>query len=198
MNLDGEWINKLDMMWVEKKFDELKSEIKKVRMEKYNYLELIEDKIFLDYKMAYLEYLDKNNDFANMYLDNLKDFFKDEYIKISNENSYYKYKWLLVNNNKGILNNEILISEMIQVYKYFKEIKDEATSIVALENIEDIKGNGLGILENINKLLKYKGKKDWNLINSMVKDCDKISHDLYITALELVNKYKLNIDLQVV
>lgn len=198
MKLDGEWINKLDMMWVEKKFDELKSEIKKVRMEKYNYLELVEDKIFLDYKMAYHEYLDKNKELADLYLNNLDDFFKDEYIKSTNELFYYKYKWLLVNNNKKTLDSDFLISEMIEIYKYFKVINDEATSIVALENIEDIKGNGLGILENINKLLESKYKKDWNLINSMVKDCDKISHDLYITALELVNEYKVNIDSQVI
>lgn len=197
MKINRDWETKYMELWFNKKFTEAKRMVFELRMKEYNKL-IMQDKIILDYRMAYFEYLDNNTNMANMYLDILENIFSDEFQKKANENYYYRYKWLYVNNNKGFIDNNILLNEMLQIYGYFKELKDEATTIVALENIADIKGDKFAMIENIEKLLKYKGKKDWNLIDSMVKDCDKISHDLYITALKLVNKYKLNIDLQVV
>ena len=197
MLIEESWELKFKELWAKEKFTEAKKMVFELRMKKYNKIE-VEDKIILDYRMAYLEYLEGNRESSNMYLKILGNIFDEDYSRKSNENYYYRYRWLYVNNNKDDIDKELLVNEMINIYRYYKEIKDEETALLALGNVAKIKGDNNLLIDNLEKLLIRGNISDWNLIKSIIKDCGKISHDLYITALELIDKYKFNIDLQVV
>ena len=194
MVIDGAWMTKIKNLWIEEKYDLVKTEVFQYRMRNYNKLSRIEDKFLLDYRMAYLEYLYKNTEMANFYLDILKDIFKESYNRESMEYDYYRYRWLYVNNNYENLSDSEKINEMIEIYNYYKSMKREDLATTALENIANIKGNEVEILNNLEKLLLTDKMTDLILIKSIIKDCDKISHSLYIKALDVVNKYKFNID----
>lgn len=197
MLIEESWELKFKELWAKEKFTEAKKMVFELRMKKYNKIE-VEDKIILDYRMAYLEYLEGNRESSNMYLKILGNIFDEDYSRKSNENYYYRYRWLYVNNNKDDIDKELLVNEMINIYRYYKEIKDEETALLALGNVAKIKRDNNLLIDNLEKLLIRGNISDWNLIKSIIKDCGKISHDLYITALELIDKYKFNIDLQVV
>ena len=197
MLIEESWELKFKELWAKEKFTEAKKMVFELRMKKYNKIE-VEDKIILDYRMAYLEYLEGNRESSNMYLKILGNIFDEDYSRKSNENYYYRYRWLYVNNNKDDIDKELLVNEMINIYRYYKEIKDEETALLALGNVAKIKGDNNLLIDNLVKLLIRGNISDWNLIKSIIKDCGKISHDLYITALELIDKYKFNIYLQVV
>lgn len=194
MKLDGEWIKRLFALWKEGKYDIAKKEVFKYRLKNYEKLDRIEDKFFLDYRMAYHEYLDKNEKMANYYLDKLNDMFEDEYNKKAMEGEYYKFKWLYVNANYDNLNEDILVKEMASVHEYYKEIKDYKLACLALGNMFRINGEGEKVLETLDFLLSNYPCSEKIFEESILQDCEEINHNLYIKALKIVNKYKVNID----
>lgn len=194
MVIDGAWKNKVFRLWKEKKCDLAKEEVFKFRMRYYNELERIEDKIFLDYRMAYHEYLDKNIELANIYFGSLEHIFKDDYVRESCEYEYYSYIWLYINNNEEKLTDEYKIKEMIKIYNYYKSNSNDGVAITALQNISKLQGNEEKILENLKSLLDGERIREWNLVESILKDCEKISSNLYIKALQIVNEYRININ----
>ncbi|MBS5307710.1 hypothetical protein [Clostridium sp.] len=194
MVIDGAWKNKVFRLWKEKKCDLAKEEVFKFRMRYYNKLERIEDKIFLDYRMAYHEYLDKNIELANVYFESLEHIFKDDYVRESCEYEYYSYIWLYINNNEENLTDEYKIKEMIEIYNYYKSNSNDGVAITALQNISKLQGNQEKILENLKSLLDSEKIREWSLVESILKDCEKISSNLYIKALQIVNEYRININ----
>ena len=194
MILDGDWIEKIFNLWRREEYAIAKKEVSNFRMRNYDKLDRIEDKVFLDYRMAHLEYIMKNNDIANFYFKCLDDIFSDEYNRKSMEYDYYRYKWLYINNNEDILSDDFKINQMIEIYDYYKSINNDDVALTALENISKIKGDEDEILIHLENLLSEKKIKEWNMIVSILNDCEKISHNLYIKALDIVNKYNFNID----
>ena len=79
MVIDGAWVKKVFKLWEEENKSLVKKEIFRYRMKYYDNLERAEDKIFIDYRMAYLEYLDKNIEIANKYFKNLELIYSDDY-----------------------------------------------------------------------------------------------------------------------
>lgn len=193
MVLSEKWIKKVFNLWEDEKKDKVKEEIFQFRMRYYHKLERIEDKIFLDYRMGYLEYLSGNTDLANVYFGYLDEIYKDDYVMKSCEYDYYRYRWLYVNNNKKTLSDKEKIDEMIKVYNYYKTIERNDLAKASLENISNLKGNQEEILSNLESLLNEKKIQENHLILSILKDCEDISHNLYIKALDIVNKYNINI-----
>lgn len=194
MVIDGSWVKKIFRLWEDEEYEIAKEEVFKFRMKYYNKLERIEDKVFLDYRMAYLEYILKNKDIANYYFKCLEDIFLDSYNKKSMEYDYYRYKWLYINNNEDTLNDAEKVNEMMEIYNYYKKNEKDDLAFTALENISKIKGNENEILTNLENLLNEDKIQEWNMVKSILNDCDKISHNLYIKALQIVNKYEVNID----
>lgn len=194
MVIDGAWDKKIRDLWIDEKYELVKKEIFHYRMKNYNKLSRIEDKVLIDYRMAYLEYMEENVDRANFYLNSLAEIFEESYNKKSMEYEYYRYKWLYINNNLDILSDDEKIKEMIEIYNYYKVVGKEDLASSALENISKIQGNELGILNNLKKLVSTDKITDYILIKSILKDCDKISHSLYIKALDIVSAYKVNIE----
>lgn len=192
MVISEKWIKKVFKLWEDEKKDEAKEEVFKFRMRYYHKLERIEDKIFLDYRMAFHEYIDKNTDLANIYFRYLEEIYKDEYVMKSCEYDYYRYRWLYVNNNEKTLSDKEKIDEMIKIYNYYKIIERNDLAKASLENISKLKGNQEEILLNLESLLNERKNQENHLILSILKDCEDISHNLYIKALNIVNKYNIN------
>jgi len=194
MIIDGAWENKIRDLWMAEKYSIVKTEILYYRIRYYEKLSRVEDKFLIDYRMAYLEYMEKNFDLANYYLRELEYIFSDEYNRKSMEYDYYRYRWLKINNNFDKISNKEKIKEMIEVYNYYKSMDMTDLANTALENISKINGNEEEMLNNLKNLLLSKKITDYILIKSILNDCDKINHSLYIKALDIVNKYTINID----
>jgi hypothetical protein len=194
MVIDGAWEKKIFRLWRDREYDKAKREVFRYRLRNYEKLKRIEDKVFLDYRMAHLEYILKNKEMANFYFKCLEDIFSDKYNRESMEYDYYRYKWLYVNNNEDTLSNAEKINQMMEIYNYYKLNKRDDLAFTALENVSKIKGNEDEILINLENLLNEDKIQEWNLVESILEDCDKISHSLYIKALDIVNKYKININ----
>lgn len=190
MVIDGAWVKKIFRLWKDKKYEIAKEEVFKYRMRNYHKLKRIEDKVFLDYRMAHLEYILNNKDVANYYFKLLEEIFSDSYNRSSMEYDYYRYKWLYINNNQDSLSNSYKIKEMIEIYNYYKTNGNNDSASSALENICKIKGDKDGMLINLENLLNSERIQEWNMVESVLKDCEKISHNLYIKALNIVNEYK--------
>lgn len=198
MVISGDFEKKVNNLWTNGERDLAKKEVFKFRAKYYNQLEVIEDKIFIDYKMAFHEYVDGNVEMANIYFKNLDDIFKDEYLRGSCAYDYYRYRWLYVNNNCDTLSYYYKMKEMTEIYNYFKKNDMNESAFSALETIHKIKGNENGVLESLKSLLNEKKIQEWNMVESILKDCDKISHDLYIKALDIIDRYKEDFNIDVV
>ena len=198
MIIDGAWEKKIFKLWEEKKYDLAKNEVFKFRMRYYDKLERVEDKIFLDYRMAYHEYKGGNRDLANIYFKNLEDIFSDEYVKDSCACSYYKYKWLYINNNESILTKEEIIDGMMEIVNYYSKNKDEKLMKMAYANIFKFKGDEKELLQSLKYVLDSNKYCKINFLNSILKDCEEINHNLYIKALDIINEYKENFIIDVV
>ena len=180
--------NEIEILWYRRKYLLLKEKLFNYRMRNYTRLSMIEDKVLIDYKMAYLEYIEGNKEGANLYFEILEDIFQDEYNRDSMELQYYKYKWLKVNNNKETLTNNEIIDEMTEIYEYYDRIGDEEMKKMAYGNIIKFKGDEEEFLNVLEYILTNK-KLTKNFLNSTLKDCADISHNLYIKALEIIKKY---------
>lgn len=180
--------NEIEILWYRRKYLLLKEKLFNYRMRNYTRLSMIEDKVLIDYKMAYLEYIEGNKEGANLYFEILEDIFQDEYNRDSMELQYYKYKWLKVNNNKETLTNNEIIDEMTEIYEYYDRIGDEEMKNMAYGNIIKFKGDEEEFLNVLEYILTNK-KLTKNFLNSTLKDCADISHNLYIKALETIKKY---------
>lgn len=180
--------NEIEILWYRRKYLLLKEKLFNYRMRNYTRLSMIEDKVLIDYKMAYLEYIEGNKEGANLYFEILEDIFQDEYNRDSMELQYYKYKWLKVNNNKETLTNNEIIDEMTEIYEYYDRIGDEEMKKMAYGNIIKFKGDEEEFLNVLEYILTNK-KLTKNFLNSTLKDCADISHNLYIKALETIKKY---------
>lgn len=180
--------NEIEILWYRRKYLLLKEKLFNYRMRNYTRLSMIEDKVLIDYKMAYLEYIEGNKEGANLYFEILEDIFQDEYNRDSMELQYYKYKWLKVNNNKETLTNNEIIDEMTEIYEYYDRIGDEEMKKMAYGNINKFKGDEEEFLNVLEYILTNK-KLTKNFLNSTLKDCADISHNLYIKALETIKKY---------
>lgn len=180
--------NEIEILWYRRKYLLLKEKLFNYRMRNYTRLSMIEDKVLIDYKMAYLEYIEGNKEGANLYFEILEDIFQDEYNRDSMELQYYKYKWLKVNNNRETLTNNEIIDEMTEIYEYYDRIGDEEMKKMAYGNIIKFKGDMEEFLNVLEYILTNK-KLTKNFLNSTLKDCADISHNLYIKALETIRKY---------
>lgn len=194
MVIDGAWKNKVFRLWEQEEYKKAKMEVFKYRMKYYNKLERIEDRIFLDYRMAYHEYVDKNVELANVYFKNLEKIFGDEYVKESCEYEYYRYRWLYINNNELIFTEKEIIDGMMDVCNYYNRIGNEKMMKMAYGNILRFKGNENKLLETLQYILESNKYYKINFLNSVLKDCEEISHGLYIKALDIVKKYEIQID----
>ena len=193
MVLSEKWIKKAFKLWEDEKKDEAKEEVFKFRMRYYHKLERIEDKIFLDYRMAFHEYLDGNTDLANIYFGYLEETYKDEYVMKSCEYDYYRYRWLYVNNNEKTLSEKEKTNEMLKICNYYNSIGNNKMFKVAYANIFTFEKDEDKVLEILEYIMMNDNYFKINFLNSILKDCEKISHNLYIKALDIVNKYNINI-----
>lgn len=193
MVIDGAWKNKVFRLWEEENKSLVKKEIFRYRMKCYDNLERVEDKIFIDYRMAYLEYLDKNIEIANKYFKNLELIYSDDYTRESCEYEYYKYKWLYINANSDYLNKEETISGMMEVCNYYSNNGNEKMMKMAYGNILKFKEDEKELLKTLEYILQNDKYLKINFLNSILKDCEEISSNLYIKALDMISEYKINI-----
>lgn len=194
MVLNGEFEKKIFTLWEENKKDLAKKELFKFRLRNYERLERVQDKIFIDYRMAYLEYLDGNLDLASVYFASLKDIFDDSYTRISCEYDYYNYKWLYVNANENKMSKQEMINEMLEICKYYGEIGNHKMYKLAYGNIFRFEENEDKILDTLRYILESDNYLKINFLDSILNDCEKTSRSLYIKALSMVNEYRVNID----
>ena len=194
MVMDGVFEKKIINLWIEGKYSTAKKELFKYRLKNYDKLEVIEDKIFIDYRLAYLEYLDKNKEMSNMYFKSLDDIYSDEYIKGSCKYEYYKYRWLYLNSNKNTLSKEDFIMGMKEIYLYYETEGDYKMAKLAYGNIFTFEGDGEEVLNTLEYVMENGEYLRENFLNSILSDCEQISRSLYIKALDIINKYKVNVD----
>lgn len=194
MVIDGAWVEKIFRLWKDKKYEIAKEEVFKYRMRNYHKLKRIEDKVFLDYRMAHLEYILNNKDVANYYFKLLEEIFSDSYNRSSMEYDYYRYKWLYINNNQDTLNEKEIIDGMMDICNYYNRMGNEKMMKMAYGNILRFKEDENKMLETLQYILESNQYYKINFLSSVLKDCENISHNLYIKALDIVNRYEININ----
>lgn len=194
MFINGEWKNKVRTMRANGDNEGAKRELRKAKMSEGYIKANDKDKIFIDYCLAHYSYKEKDFEIANRYLSEIEFMFSDTQ-KISEMNlEYCNFTWLYVNVNYNVMTIEKIIDNMTYVYNYYSEINEQDIAITALENIFRFDSNSEKVLECLEELMKCESISDLNFIDSILKDCDNISHNLYIKACGIVNKYKFNID----
>lgn len=196
MVIDGEWENKVRMMRENGDNEGAKRELRKAKMQEYHKLKNDNNKFFIDYCLAHHCYKEDNYDLANMYLKDIENIFNNDEQKISEmELKYCNYLWLKVNVNSETMTLDEITENMMYIYNYYLLLEKYDIAIRAMANIYSCKGDGEKLLEKLEEILQCQFISDVKSINSFLKDCDKLSHDLYIKALDIVNKYTINIDI---
>lgn len=192
MIINGEWKNKIRTMRANGDNKGAKRELRKAKMSGYEKTTL-KNKVFIDYCLAHYSYVENNYDLTNRYLSYIEDIFSDERNREEMNLEYCNYLWLNVNNNYEKMNIDEIIKNMTLVYNYYSSINKNDIALTAMENIFRFEGKHDRILESLEKLIQCKELSDWNFVESILNDCEAISHSLYINALNIVNKYKINI-----
>lgn len=197
MILSGDWKMRVRTMRSNGDNEGAKRELRKAKMIWYDKLEEDSDKIFIDYCLAH--YCFKENDFemVNRYLDMINTIFEDKYNIDCMKKEYCNFLWLNVNVNYEKMKSKDIVNDMYVAYKYYMSINEKDIAISALINVFVFTEKEEKILSSLRELLQC-NISDWNFVESILVNCEKINHSLYIKALELVNKYKININLQIV
>lgn len=172
-----------------------KRELRKAKLSVAYHKTTDKNKIFIDYCLAHHAYMEKDFELANKYLSCIKDIFDEDSRNIYDMNlEYCNYLWLNTNLNHKDMTLDDICFNMNEIYEYYFSIEKYDVAISAMANIYEYKGDGEKLLEKLDELLKCPHISDYNFIDSFLRSCDEMSHNLYIKALEIVNKYKFNID----
>lgn len=199
MVIDGDWKNKVRTMRANKNHEGAKRELRKAKMSIGYRNTTDRNKIFIDYCLAHYAFVENDFDLANMYLNSLDTLFNDNDFKITDyQKEYCNYLWLYVNINYTNIEIDIIVSSMKKVYDYYISIEENDIAISALVNIFRFQGDEERILEGLSSLMKCDNISDWNFVDSILSDCDKISHNLYIKALEIVDEYNIHFNIDIV
>lgn len=163
--------------------------ISRFRMKHYNDLELIADKNFIDYSLARLNHFLGDKEMANKYLKQLEKTYSKK-INISiDEETYYKTIWLDVNINKNIMSKEEIINKMSKVHRYYTEIGDITVSLCARETLAFLLNDKQMILQCLKEILKLDNDVIRVPLESILRDCDELNHNLYIEAIDIIEDY---------
>ena len=180
MIINGDWKNKVRTMRANGDNEGAKRELRKAKMMCYDKIIRDKDKFFIDYCLAHHSYKEGNTFLANQYLDSIKNIF-DEDIKIQEMKlEYCNYLWLYVNTNYNNMNVNDIIDNMTEVFEYYNNVGEKDIALAALENIFRFKGEEDKILECLEELVNCDKVSDWNFIESILKDCEQVNHNLYI------------------
>lgn len=195
MIIDGDWKNKVRTMRANKDHEGAKRELRKAKMSDGYRNTTNKNKIFIDYCLAHYYYIENSFDLANRYLQYIKDIFDEDSRNIYDMNlEYCNYLWLNTNLNHKDMTLDDICFNMNQIYEYYFSIEKYDVAISAMANIYEYKGDGEKLLLKLDELLRCPQISDYNFIDSFLRSCDRMSHNLYIKAIDIVNKYKINID----
>lgn len=194
MVIDGAWKNKVRTMRANKEDEGAKRELLKAKMSGYKNASL-KNKIFVDYCLAHYSYMEKDFDLTNRYLQYIKSIFEEDIKNIEDMTlEYCNYLWMSTKINYKKMSLDDICKNMTQIYEYYLSIKEYSTAISAIANIYHYKGEGEKLLEKLEELLSCSKINDYSFISGFLNDCEDMNHNLYIRALELIDKYKIEID----
>lgn len=197
MVIDGDWKNKVRVMRVNKDHEGAKRELRKAKMSGAYQNTTDRNKIFIDYCLAHHAYVEKDFDLANVYLNSLDMIFNNgNGFELQKE--YSNFLWLYVNVNHSNMKIDEIVSNMKKVYDYYISIEENDIAISALVNVFRFQSDEERILIGLFELMKCENISDWNFVESILDDCDKISHNLYIKALEIVNECNIHFNIDII
>lgn len=195
MVINGDWKNKVRTMRANKDHAGAKRELRKAKMSMGYRNATDKNKIFVDYCLAYYSYIEKDFDLANKYLSYIEDIFNKDFRNAYDMSlEYCNYLWLSTNLNHKKMSLDDICKNMSVIYEYYFSIEKYDIAISAMANIYEYKGDGEKLLEKLDELLRCPQISDYNFIDSFLRSCDNMSHNLYIKAMNIVNKYEINID----
>ena len=193
MIINGDWKNKVRNMRANGDSEGAKKELRKAYLCEMNNLDLYTDKYFILFALAHLHYKENDKIMSNYYLSELFEI-SDSKIQKDFEEQYHNITWLNINVNHEDMDSKEIICCMTNAYNYYMALGVKDVALSALENIFFFEENEEKILESLDELLKCKKIRDFNFVTSILNDCEKLNHNLYIRALRIVNKYEVNID----
>lgn len=152
----------------------------------------IEDELFVNHCLAWhYSKTEGCNDLAKFYINENAKLFKDENVINERTPEYYKFLWLYSEIHYDEIPSYEYCDNFLEIYKYYKMMKDERYSMGAIENIMFRNKKE----ENTVKFMKHMVKKhgiNSNLVLDMILDCKKKNH-AYIEVTDVVNKYRNDI-----
>lgn len=198
MVINGAWKEKVRTMRANKNNEGAKRELLKAKMTGYEKADL-KNKIFVDYCLAHHAYTEKNFELANKYLMCIKSIFDEDVRNIEDMNlEYCNYLWMQVSVNHNTMEIKDIVNNMTEVYNYYIKVDEKDIAISALINIFYFDGSHDRILDSLEQLMKCDKISDWNFVDSILKDCERISHNLYIRALKIVEGFSIGFNIDVV
>lgn len=170
------------------KKEEAERDLMKIRFSEYENLNT-EDKLFVSYCIALYRYQEKDKYMANKYIDEIRKIFQEKGNIKNYQVEYNKYLWLSVNLNHESMSIKNIVRTMLKVYKYYISVKDEERANSALFNIFGFKKDKEGIITSLKMVLSSRCTKDLSFTKNILEDCEKIDHNLYIEALDIIKMY---------
>lgn len=196
MVIDGDWKIKVRTMKANGKHEGAKRELRKAKMSKCYEEASKRSKIFVDYCLAHYAYTEKDFELTNRYLKYIKNIFEEDDRNIKGMKlEYSNYLWMYTKVNHKHMTLDEICKNMTEIYEYYLSINEYSSAISAIANIYHYKGEGEKLLEKLEELLNCPKINDYSFINGFLNDCEDMSHNLYIRALELIDRYKVNIDI---
>lgn len=162
-------------------------DLRKIRMAFYDKLDST-DKFFVSYCLAY-HVRESNKELAREHLLDISEIFKIEDPK-DYQVEYHKYLWLNVNINCESMNIVDILKDMNDVYCFYKKNGNVEVTMSALGTISVFTKDEGSVLYALETMLQAP-ITDYNFISSVLNDCEKINHDLYIKGLKIIEKYNI-------